>query len=224
MKMTVNTPVRLDVDEALRYMKSKPTPSLLADLDSVWKELEPKLRPAAAAVCCDLTHRNGSLFCGELELPGRAIASHFEGCDRCAVLGVTIGFEADRFISTLGHIDPYRALLADGCATAAVEELADMMTLSAREQFCPNARITFRFSPGYGDLPLSLQPKILELIDARRMLGLTVSQSMLLSPIKSVTAFIGLSSDDCRKDNIIRHDCSRCFMKGSCEFVKFKQT
>ena len=219
MKLSVNDPISLDVGEALRYMKSKGDPSLLKDIDSVWKELSPKLRPAAAAVCCDLIRRDSVLLCGDLELPGKAIAAHFEDCDRCAVLGVTLGFEVDRFISTLGHIDPYRALIADACATAAVETLADMMTVSAREQFCPGARITFRFSPGYGDLPLGLQPKLLELIDARRMLGLTVSQSMLLSPIKSVTAFIGLSSDSFQCDNIIRHDCKRCFMKNSCEFA-----
>jgi len=219
MKLSINGDIRLDIDEVLRYLKSKDDPALLNDIGSVWNELLPKLRPAAAAVCCDLFRRDGALFCGALELPGKAISAHFEGCDRCAVLGVTLGFEVDRFISTLGHCDPYRALLADACATAAVEELADMMTLAAREQFCPGARITFRFSPGYGDLPINMQPKLLELIDARRMLGLTVSQSMLLSPIKSVTAFIGLSSGDCRCDNIIRHDCSRCFMKGRCEFA-----
>ncbi len=219
MRLSINSPIALDIDETLRYLKSKGDPSLLNDIDSVWKELSPKLRPAAAAVCHDLIRKDGSLFCGSLELPGKAVAAHFEGCDRCAVLGVTLGFEADRLISTLGYSDPYRALLTDACATAAVETLADMMTVAAREQFSPGARITFRFSPGYGDLPIELQPKLLELIDAQRMLGLTVSRSMLLSPIKSVTAFVGLSSGDCRSDNIIRHDCKRCFMKGSCEFA-----
>ena len=219
MKLSIDRPIALDVNETLRYLKSKGDPSLLDDIDAVWDQLSPKLQPAAAAVCCDLIRRDGALFCGDLQLPGKAIAAHFEGCDRCAVLGVTVGFEVDRFISTLGHIDPYRALLADACATAAVEELADMMTVAAREQFCPGARITFRFSPGYGDLPISMQPKLLEFIDARRMLGLTVSRSMLLSPIKSVTAFIGLSSGDGRCDNIVRHDCSRCFMKGRCQFA-----
>ena len=96
MKLSVNDPISLDVGEALRYMKSKGDPSLLKDIDSVWKELSPKLRPAAAAVCCDLIRRDSVLLCGDLELPGKAIAAHFEDCDRCAVLGVTLGFEVDR--------------------------------------------------------------------------------------------------------------------------------
>ena len=217
MRLELPRPVEVDIDEAMRYLRAKKEPSLLNDLSSAAAGLKSVLRPAAAAVCFGLERREGLLFCGEVQLPGKSITAHFEGCDRCIALGVTIGFEADRLISTLGHTDPYRALLTDACATAAVEDLADMATFAAREAFAPDSAITFRFSPGYGDLPLALQPVLLEMIDARRMLGLTVSKSMLLSPIKSVTAFIGLKSGSC-DDNVIRHDCKNCFMNKTCQY------
>ena len=220
--MTLTRPVEIDYDEVLRYLKSKGDQTLISDIAAVRGELSRVISPAAAAVCFPLEWREGSLFCGELELPGKSIAEHFKGCDSCIALAVTLGFEADRMISTLGFTDPYRALIADACATAAVEDLADMMTLSAREIFGEGKRITYRFSPGYGDLPLALQPKLLALVDARRMLGLSVSNSMLLSPIKSVTAFIGLQQGEC-KDNLVRHDCRSCFMKNRCQFSEFNK-
>ena len=218
MRLTLPRPVEIDFDEALRYLRSKNEPSLLADVSTAAAVLQPLLKPAAAAVCFELERSGGSLFCGGIELPGASIARHFESCDRCIALGVTIGFEVDRLIAALGHTDPYRALLTDACASSAIEDLADMATIAARDVFCPDAPITFRFSPGYGDLPLELQPKLLDMIDARRMLGLTVSKSMLLSPIKSVTAFIGINSNGCGGDKVIRHDCKNCFMNKSCPY------
>ena len=52
--------------------------------------------------------------------------------------------------------------------------------------------LTVRFSPGYGDLPMNIQPDLLELTNARRDLGLTVGSNYMLSPIKSVTAIAGI--------------------------------
>ena len=50
-----------------------------------------------------------------------------------------------------------------------------------------------RFSPGYGDLPLSVQPAFLAALDATRRLGITLTSSFLMVPTKSVTAFVGVA-------------------------------
>ena len=219
MRLPVTSPIEPDIPEILRYLRSMPEDSLINDINSVWGELSQKFAPAAAAAVFPLKRENGRLFCGELELPGQAISARMGGCDSCAILAVTLGFEVDRMIAALGHIDPYRAMIADACATAAVETLADQMTTLCRETFCSDKKITYRFSPGYGDLPLDMQPKLLDMIDARRLLGLTVSKSMLLSPIKSVTAFIGIAEGDCR-DEKLPHGCESCFMQKSCPYRK----
>ena len=52
-----------------------------------------------------------------------------------------------------------------------------------------------RFSPGYGDLPLELQKDIFDVLDCPRQIGLTLNQSLLMSPSKSVTAIIGVGAD-----------------------------
>ena len=51
-----------------------------------------------------------------------------------------------------------------------------------------------RFSPGYGDLPLSVQKDIISLLEAPKRIGLSLNDSLLMSPTKSVTAFAGISN------------------------------
>lgn len=50
----------------------------------------------------------------------------------------------------------------------------------------------WRFSPGYGDCPLTAQRSIVDALNATRLIGLTVTPTSLLMPTKSVTAVIGL--------------------------------
>ena len=141
------------------------------------------------------------------------------------LLAVTLGFAVDRLISAEGQASPYRALLIDACATTAIEDLADHATERARALLLAESdNVTFRFSPGYGDLPLALQPKLLELLDARRLLGLTVGSSLLLSPIKSVTAIIGIkdSSNDGAALSAAAPGCASCTMAGRCAYSKLK--
>lgn len=219
MKFDVKEPIKLDIPEALRYLGSQGDERLLADMAGVWEKLEKALLPKGAADIFELSRNEGGLFCGNLQLPGKSISARLSNCSRCIVMAVTLGFEADRLISSLGQTDPYRAMLADACATAAVETLADRVTNMAHDTFCPAQPITYRFSPGYGDLPLTLQQGLLDIINARRLLGLTVSASMLLSPIKSVTAFAGAVDDDC-KAPLAKHGCESCFMQKTCPYRK----
>lgn len=219
MRLMPFRPIEIDDGEVLRYLKSREDSALLTDIKAAKQRLQTVLSPAAAAAAFPLQKENSELYCGELLLQGNSIKKHLSGCKSCVAMALTLGFGADRLIASLGQTDPYGALLLDACATAAVEDLADQITERARESYCPNKKITYRFSPGYGDLPLSLQPQLLDLIDARRQLGLTVSASMLLSPIKSVTAFFGVFDEECG-GAAPKHDCSSCFMQGDCPYCK----
>jgi len=53
-----------------------------------------------------------------------------------------------------------------------------------------------RYSPGYGDFPLTYQKEILELLNAQRRIGLTRTESNMLVPTKSVTAIIGFTTEE----------------------------
>ena len=58
-----------------------------------------------------------------------------------------------------------------------------------------------RFSPGYGDLSLDTQKKLLSALDSQRKIGITLTESLLMLPTKSVSAIIGL---ECRKGELLK--------------------
>ena len=128
-----------------------------------------------------------------LELAGRSIAEHLEGAVAVGVLAVTVGMGAEAELRRLSLIDPTAQVIFDAAGTAAVERAADAAEASIvaeaheRGLFCGT-----RFSPGYGDLPLSTQPVLLDALDAGRLLGIRLSPALLMSPTKSVTAVVGL--------------------------------
>ena len=77
----------------------------------------------------------------------------------------------------------------------------------------------WRFSPGYGDCPLSAQRSIVNALNATRLIGLTVTPTSLLMPTKSVTAVIGLFDGEVH-DAQSRPTCNIC--QGTYEVVTFR--
>lgn len=228
MRLSLSRPLAIDRSEVLRYLRSREDASLSDDITAAADKILSLAAPKAAAVVIPLCRQDDDqLVCGGLSLPGTAIARHLEGCNQCMLLAVTLGFAVDRHISIFGQSNPYQALLLDACATTAIEDLADHATERGRALLLPQPHaVTFRFSPGYGDLPLSLQPKLLEQLDARRLLGLTVGSSLLLSPIKSVTAIIGIKdigeTTNIATTSLKTPGCSACTMAGHCPYSKTK--
>ena len=64
-----------------------------------------------------------------------------------------------------------------------------------------------RFSPGYGDLPLEVQKSVFAVLDCPRKIGLSLNDSLLMSPSKSVTAFAGITENE---GNSQSHKCDSC--------------
>lgn len=130
-------------------------------------------------------------------LTGKNIARHLDGCFRCAVMAATIGINIDNLIRRFEQEDIAKAVILDTCASACIEALCDEVSAKvAIEQSKNGCVTTSRFSPGYGDLPLSLQSKILSLLSAGKRIGLTLTSSDIMIPRKSVTAIIGIKAAD----------------------------
>ena len=131
-----------------------------------------------------------------LELRGYSIARFLDGAVQVALLAVTVGMGIERELRLLSATDPVLSVAFDAAATAAVEEAADATSASIKAWAAGEGlRAGGRFSPGYGDLPLELQPQLLATLDAQRRLGITLSASLLMTPTKSVTAVMGLYPD-----------------------------
>jgi hypothetical protein len=79
----------------------------------------------------------------------------------------------------------------------------------------PDEFPTWRFSPGYGDLPLALQGDFLRTLGAEKRLGVTLSAGGLCIPTKTVTAVIGLSGMPLPKG---KKGCAVCRLQATCPY------
>ena len=106
----------------------------------------------------------------------------------------TIGAEFDCWQRRLAALSAADALLSQQIGLDAVEKVMDELEERARKEVegkreeGTGKRVMPRRSPGYGDLPLSLSRTIINELDATRRLGVSITDSGLLVPSKSVTA------------------------------------
>lgn len=123
-----------------------------------------------------------------LRLEGESIQKHLAGAVAVGVMAVTVGMGVERELRRLSLSDPVAQVIFDAAGTTAVERAADACEASIVAAAHDRGLYTnFRFSPGYGDMPLSAQPVLLATLDAQRKLGITLSKSLLMTPTKSVT-------------------------------------
>ena len=101
----------------------------------------------------------------------------------------TIGAEFDAWQRRLSVTSAVDALLSQQIGLAAVEKVMDELEEKSKAEVEVEGRkLMPRTSPGYGDLPLALSRKIINCLDATRKIGVSITDSNLLVPSKSVTA------------------------------------
>lgn len=125
----------------------------------------------------------------------RDLRQHLEGCGEILLFACTAGAEMDRRIGRAKLGSPAKGLLMHAIGAQQVEGGCDRLCRRLAEQF-PDRKLTLRFSPGYGDLPLDMQRQVMEALDCGRTVGITLTDSLLMTPSKSVTAIIGMKERD----------------------------
>lgn len=163
---------------------------------------------------------SGVLLDGWLSVPGRDLTRIFAHCRSCFVLALTLGPAVDRAIALAGSLSDPQALALDACASVWADAECDRLDEEITVKLPPDEYPTMRFSPGYGDVPSSASRGIIQMLDATRRIGLTMTASGMMAPVKSITALIGISD---RHENR-RRDCSSCGRRGVCSFMKEGET
>ena len=204
-------------EEILRYLGCPGTedPATLALVEGCSARLLAAARPKWTYRVFDLAVQTDGvrLDCGLL-LPGRDLAAHLRGCSRAALLAATLSAPVDALLRRAQAEDLAAAVALDCCATAAVEAVCDLAEAEIRARF-PGCSFPFRFSPGYGDLPIELQDPILRLLDAPRRVGLYATDRHILTPRKSVTAVLGISDGEISPQ---KRGCASCTFRDRCKF------
>ncbi|MBP0962272.1 MAG: methionine synthase [Oscillospiraceae bacterium] len=200
---------QIDREQALRYMAYKGgaiSETALAELEECEKKLLETVRP----VFVYRVFRIKGLYPLELEngpvFEGNDISTHLEGCEYAAVFAVTIGADVDALIRRLQVGDMAKSVITDALASAAAEQATDLAEDEIRKSL-PGKYFTWRYSPGYGDLPLSVQPKLLKVLNAGKTAGIVLQKENMMSPMKSVTAIMGVSDNEIEKK---RMGCAEC--------------
>ena len=214
------TLTQLNTAEVLRYMGCPPDKAdgaLTAQVETCARELLGAVRPRWSWRAVDISFEPGGVRLESgLLLPGGDLKAHLAGCKRAALFCATLGAETDALIRRAERLDMGRALALDCCASAAVEEICDRIEEELHSKF-PGCSFPFRYSPGYGDLPLSVQGPLLDLLDAPRRVGLCASASHILTPRKSVTAILGVAQGEIAQQ---KRSCLGCPAQGSCQYRK----
>ena len=120
----------------------------------------------------------------------RDLAKNLDGCEHAVVFCATVGHGIDRLIRKYSVVSPAKAVVLQGLGAERIEALCDLF---CAELEANGSTTRPRFSPGYGDLSLELQRDIFRLLDCQRQIGVTLGDSLLMSPSKSVTAIIGVT-------------------------------
>lgn len=134
---------------------------------------------------------------GVIKITSSDLAKCISGCEKAVFLAATVGQDIDRIIRKYNKTDSARALFMQAIGAERVETMLDdfcdrFSTVIKEDTGIEIAGVTPRFSPGYGDLALGIQPEFLKIIDANRKLGIAINDSLLMSPSKSVTAIMGI--------------------------------
>lgn len=126
-------------------------------------------------------------------LPGSHIARHLRDASDAVLMAVTLGADSERLLKRRVCVSPSDGLIADACASSLVEEAANGVSrIIADEAATRGLHSGKRFSPGYGDFPLSAQRGFLQAIEAEKLLGIRLTDGDLMVPAKSITAVVPL--------------------------------
>lgn len=201
----------LNRKEAIRYLgdaRVEMNDSMQHLLDICEKEVLENADPKYLTKIIDLP-------CEPL-MQGKDIQGHLAGCDKAVLMCCTLGAGIDRMLRRAQVTDMSRAVVLDVLSSVAVEQVGKKVDKILRDRY-PDKYFTFRFSPGYGDLPISLQKWFLNELNAPKRIGLMTNDQYLLTPTKSITAVAGMSDTPIERK---RRGCVVCNLKDDCRFRK----
>lgn len=125
------------------------------------------------------------------------LSKNLADCSEIVLFAATCGIGIDRLISKYNRISPVKALCMQAIGTEHAEKLCDAFEKEIKEDITESGcTIKPRYSPGYGDVSIELQRKIFEVLQCNSKAGISLSENLLMTPTKSVTAIIGIKKEE----------------------------
>ncbi len=181
--------------DAARYLgiRGKPAGEALAVLESAYPMAQEAALPRSLMRRAAMRACEGRLMIADvLAIPSLDLCRLFAGAREGLALAVTLGAPLDALVRRLMLTDPALGAAVGACASALVDEYIDgLLEEQSAALAAEGLRLSPRFSPGYGDAPLSCQGPLLSWLEARRI-GISLTSGGLMLPEKSVTALMAL--------------------------------
>ncbi|HOK76070.1 MAG TPA: vitamin B12 dependent-methionine synthase activation domain-containing protein [Bacteroidales bacterium] len=168
----------------------------------------------------DFDRDSGAMIINGVEFfPGKIISAQLRKSESVAVFACTAGsWIGEKARQLLNDKDYLKGYVYDIAGSEIVEAVADLMQEKLSEAMeAEGLHITNRYSPGYCGWNVSEQHKLFSLMPDNYC-GITLNESALMSPIKSVSGVIGIGHD-------VRHNpytCNICDAK-DCIYRRIKQ-
>lgn len=212
-------PMRFRQNEVLRYLgvraNAAPDAATLQKVEQAEALVRTQAAPRFVSAVFPLQVEEGVVQIGSMRVQSAQLARYLRGCTETVLFAATLGAGPDRLSVRLAATDVALMAAVQAAGASLLETYCDDCSdeIAARAA----ARGLYarpRFSPGYGDFALAHQKDFIRLLDCPRRLGLTLTDSCMLAPTKSVTAVIGLTPEPqaCRPDK-----CAACG-KTDCAF------
>ena len=139
-----------------------------------------------------------TLDVGFFQTDSSALIKNLVGCTSVIAFAATVGLQADRLMAKYERLSPAKAVILQGLGAERIESLCDLFNADMKEEYEKKGFfLRPRFSPGYGDCPFKTQKYFFSVLDSYHKIGLTLNDSLLMSPTKSVTALIGIGQKKC---------------------------
>ncbi|MCR4955218.1 MAG: Vitamin B12 dependent methionine synthase activation subunit [Lachnospiraceae bacterium] len=156
------------------------------------------------------------------KVKSKALAKNLSGCEKAVVFAATAGIQIDRLIVKYQKKSISKALFMQAIGAERVESLCDVFCDWLKEEGEKQKNyLRPRFSPGYGDLPLEFQKDMVKVLDCTKKIGVSLNESLLMTPSKSVTAIVGMGKLPCEENKLPGKGCDSC-SKRDCDYRKVK--
>ena len=169
----------MNLKEILSFLKiDKSTPDIENLASTLWQEVEKNAVKRYRVVPF-------SVINPPFKLIGEDIKNHLRGCKEGYLFVATLGSSIDTLIKKTQLKSMRDAVVLDAVASSYLESFCDEICKEL------NKKLTLRFSPGYGDFPLEIQPYLLKAAGADKI-GVSNLESLMMVPSKTVSAIIGI--------------------------------
>lgn len=121
-------------------------------------------------------------------IESESLKKNLQNCKSAYVFAATAGSEVDRQIKKLSFMSDGKGMILSCIASSGIECWCDFIN----DEMAKKNALRPRFSPGYGDVPLCVQKDIFAFLDVNRKLGMSLTEALMMVPVKSVTAIVGI--------------------------------